>query len=187
MFDVGKLTIPLFVGTVLNWALFGALAVQVCDSRDTIVTFGAGWGDPDSLDRVGWAWLSVPILGSTIASVGQIFFAWRISIIGDTLYIPALIVAITTVQYGAGIWTGVDIIRAGRFSLLKFDNLKPPVNLLHHRQLSVETGVLCALFAIVDLSLYVAFDGNNYHLATCIWLSKVYSNSMMVVSVSLFF
>jgi hypothetical protein len=35
------------------------------DSRDAIVTFGSGWGNPDSLDHVGWAWLSVPILGST--------------------------------------------------------------------------------------------------------------------------
>jgi hypothetical protein len=31
----------------------------------------------------------------------------------------------------------------------------------------------------------VKFDGNNYHLAVCIWLSKVYSNSIMVVSNSL--
>ncbi|KAF7341203.1 hypothetical protein MVEN_01855700 [Mycena venus] len=229
MFDVGKKTIPLFIGTVLNWALFGALSVQVYlyflafpkdrllnkiivgfiflaeisqtlgDSRNTIVTFGAGWGSPDSLDNVGWAWLSVPILGSAVASVGQIFFAWRISLIGDTLYIPALIVVITTFQCGAGIWTGVDIIRAGRFSLLSLHNLKPPVAWLAATatcdliivfatvavsriiRLSVETGVLCALFAIVDLSLYVAFDGNNYHLAACIWLSKVYSNSMMVI------
>jgi hypothetical protein len=34
---------------------------------------------------------------------------------------------ITAVQFGAGIWTGVLIVRAGRFSLLNFDRLKPPV------------------------------------------------------------
>ncbi|KAJ7851465.1 hypothetical protein B0H13DRAFT_1729051 [Mycena leptocephala] len=94
-FEVGKLTIPIFIGTVVNWALFGALAVQVYlyflafpkdqlsnksvvlfiflaeilqtlgDSRDTVVAFGSGWGNPDSLDKVGWAWFSVPIIGST--------------------------------------------------------------------------------------------------------------------------
>jgi hypothetical protein len=76
--------------------------------------------------------------------VGQVFFAWRISIIGHTLFIPALIVAVMSslirallciltycqiamVQFGAGIWTGVEIVRAGKFSLLDFNRLKPPV------------------------------------------------------------
>ncbi|KAJ7919624.1 hypothetical protein B0H13DRAFT_1988436 [Mycena leptocephala] len=244
--DVGKLTIPLFIGTVLNWGLLGALAVQVYlyalafrkdrpinklvvtfifiaeilqtfgDTRNTIETFGAGWGDLDSLDLVRWAWFSVPILGSTIACVGQIFFAWRISIIGNTWYIPALIAAITAVQWGGGIWTGVDIIRAGRFSRLQSDQFWPPIawlaatalsdliivaatlyyiikardpefklyttNIALSRiiKVSVETGVLCAVFAIVDLTLFLKFGG-NVHLAVCIWLSKVYSNSIMVI------
>ncbi|KAJ7046330.1 hypothetical protein C8F04DRAFT_987998 [Mycena alexandri] len=245
-FEVGKLTIPLFIGTVLNWSLLGVLAVQVYiyflafpadprlnklivtsifllellqtlgDSRDTIQTFGSQWGNPEALDVVGWAFFSVPILGSFIAALGQIFFAWRISIIGQTLYMPALIAAITVFQLGAGIWTGVEILQAGRFSLLQFNRLKPPVAwlsataasdltivattvfyMLKAREpefrnvtnvaitriirVSVETGVLCAIFACVDLYLYIAFQGNNYHLAVCIWLSKVYSNSIMVI------
>ncbi|KAJ6606304.1 hypothetical protein DFH09DRAFT_1119776 [Mycena vulgaris] len=245
-FEVGKLTIPLFIGTVLNWALLGSLVVQVyiyflafpndrrvnkilvafiCvaetlqtlgDSRNTIRSFGAGWGDPKVLDDVGWAWLSVPILGSTIAAVGQLFFAWRIWIIGKNLWVPGVITAVTTVQLGAGIWTGVEIARARHFSRLSFSALKPPVAwlaataasdllivtgtvfyVLKARQpgfqsstqavlgriikVTVETGLLCAIFASVDLYLFVAFNGNNYHLAVCIWLSKVYSNSIMVI------
>ncbi|KAJ7874969.1 hypothetical protein B0H14DRAFT_2716899 [Mycena olivaceomarginata] len=245
--EVGKLTIPLFIGTILNWSLLGALAVQVYlyllafpkdrainklvvtfiivaevmqtigDTRDTIETFGAGWGDFEGLDEVRWAWFSVPILGSLIACVGQLFFAWRISIIGNTWYIPCLITAITIFQLGGGIWTGVDIIRAGRFSRLQAEHLRPPIawlsataaadliivaatlyyiikskdrefdfratNIMLSRiiKVSVETGVLCAVFAILDLSIFVKFDGNNYHLAVCIWLSKVYSNSIMVI------
>ncbi|KAJ7919623.1 hypothetical protein B0H13DRAFT_1988434 [Mycena leptocephala] len=247
-FEIGKLTIPIFIGTLLNWAFLGTLFVQVylyfiafpqdrrlnkvivafvfiaeivqtfSDCKNTINAFGAGWGNRESLDHVGWAWFSVPVLGSTIASVGQVFFAWRISIIGHTLFIPALIVAIAMIQFGAGIWTGVEIVRAGKFSLLDFNRLKPPVAwlastaacdliivaatvffIMKARQtefkfsnatniaisriikVSVETGLLCAVFAVVDLYLYVAYDGNNYHLATCIWLSKVYSNSIMVI------
>jgi hypothetical protein len=45
---------------------------------------------------------------------------------------------------------------------------------------------MCALFAILDLALYIKYDGNNYHLAVCLWLSKVYSNSMLVVRPSPF-
>ncbi|KAF8198759.1 hypothetical protein K438DRAFT_2016186 [Mycena galopus ATCC 62051] len=245
--EVGKFTIPLFIGTVLNWALLGALVVQVYvyllafpkdkltnklivsfvfiaemlqtlgDSRNTIENFGAGWGDLNDLDQVHWAWLSVPILGSTVACVGQLFFAWRISIIGNTWYIPSLIAVLTAFQWGGGIWTGVDIVRAKLFSQLQEEHIKAPIawlsataaadliivaatlyfimkarnrefqfrstNIALSRiiRVTVETGVLCALFAIVDLVIYVKFNGNNYHLAVCIWLSKVYSNSIMVI------
>ncbi|KAJ7651866.1 hypothetical protein B0H17DRAFT_1215121 [Mycena rosella] len=244
--EIGKLTIPLFIGTILNWALLGSLLVQVYvyfqafpnggrfskilvigvivaellqmlgSSQDTIRSFGAGWGDPEVLDDIGWAWFSVPILGSTIASAGQIFFAWRIHILGRSLVIPALIVVVTAVQQGAGIWTGVEIVRAGRFSRLRFALLKPPVAWLAATalsdliilagivfiivkarqpgfrrstdavlsriiQITVETGLLCAMFALIDLSLFIQYDGNNYHLAVCIWLSKVYSNSILVI------
>ncbi|KAJ6493036.1 hypothetical protein C8R45DRAFT_825063, partial [Mycena sanguinolenta] len=113
-----------FVGTVIDWALLGTLVVQVyiyylafpkdrrssklvvafvvvaeclqtlADSRDSIRMFGTGWGNPQVLDDIGWAWFSVPILGSLsktsprssevsvtlilelVASVGQMFFAW---------------------------------------------------------------------------------------------------------------
>ncbi|KAJ7728902.1 hypothetical protein B0H16DRAFT_1587920 [Mycena metata] len=246
-FDVGQLTIPLFIGTVLNWALLGVLAVQAYiyyaafpkdrpinkflvtlvtvlevlqtagDSRNTIVSFGSGWGNFDSLDEVHFAGFSVPIIGSTIAFIAQLFFAWRIFIIsGGSWYMPLLIAAIATFQMGAGIWTGVDIIRAKRFSQLTFEQLRPPIAwlsataacdliivaatlyyIIQARQpglrqvtktslsriikVTVETGVVCAVFALVDLYLFVKYDGNNYHLGSCIWLSKVYSNSILVV------
>ncbi|KAK7038425.1 hypothetical protein R3P38DRAFT_2905899 [Favolaschia claudopus] len=247
--EVGKLTIPLFIGTILNWALLGALAVQVYlyvlafpkdrpvnklvvafifiaellqtlgDSRNTIETFGAGWGDFSGLDQVRWAWFSVPILGSTIACAGQLFFAWRLSVIsGGVWYMPAVITVITVFQWGGGVWTGVDIIRAGRFSQISAEQLKPPIAWLSATaaadliivastlyyiikardnefqfesatnrsisrviRVSAETGVLCAIFAILDLAIFVQFDGNNYHLGVCIWLSKVYSMSVMVI------
>jgi hypothetical protein len=184
------------------------------DSRDTIRVFGAGWGNPEVLNEVGWAWFSVPILGSLVAGVGQIFFAWRIYIIAKSLYVPVLISIVAVFQLGAGIWTGIDINSAGEFTLLR--NLKPPVAWLSATaasdliivaamvfylrkatqpefrsktkvtlsriiRITVETGVLCALSAIADLALFIAFDGNNYHLGVCIWLSKVYSNSIMII------
>jgi len=244
--DVGELTTPLFIGTLMNWTLLGALAVQfylyfiafpkdgmhfkllivlvfiaeilqtVSDTRNTIRVFGAGWGNYGMLDEVGWSWFSVPIIGATIACAGQIFFAWRIYIISRSLVIPVLIAVITSFQLGAGLWTGVEISRAGRFSLLQYDYFKQPVAwlsataacdliivastcfyLLKSRRrgfqrstdrmvsriitLTVETGVLCCLFALADLALYVKYRGNNYHLAVCIELSKVYSNSIMII------
>ncbi|KAF4596124.1 hypothetical protein EYR40_008191 [Pleurotus pulmonarius] len=45
----------------------------------------------------------------------------------------------------------------------------------------VETGLICATFAVLDLALFLAFQSNNYHLAPSIALSKLYSNSLLVV------
>ncbi|KAJ6493055.1 hypothetical protein C8R45DRAFT_1212551 [Mycena sanguinolenta] len=246
MSEIGKFTIPLFVGTVMNWALLGTLAVQVyiyylafpkdrrlsklvvafvvlaeilqtlVNSRDTLRILGSGWGNPQVLNDVGLAWFSVPVLGALIASVGQIFFAWRIYIISKRLYVPILIAQVTAVQLAAGVWTGVDIIHAKEWS--EFPILKPPeiwlsataasdliivasmvfylrkaqqqefkrisnfkATLSRILKITVETGVLCAVCAVVDLYLFVAFDGNNYHLGVCIWLSKLYSNSILVM------
>ncbi|KAJ6606011.1 hypothetical protein DFH09DRAFT_244 [Mycena vulgaris] len=243
--NVEKLTLPVFIGTLFNWALFGVLALQVgiyfmafprdrayskilvlfvfaieiletmANTRDTVRVFGAGWGDFAVLDDVGWAWLSVPIIGSISAFIGQAFFAWRIYVIGQTLYIPALIIVITTCQLGAGIKTGIDICSAKRFSQLQYTNVTPTAIwlaatavcdlvivsstvffLLKSRKpefrktnailskiikLTVETGMLCALFAIFDLYLFATYKGTNYHLALCLGLSKIYSNSILLI------
>ncbi|KAF7349376.1 hypothetical protein MSAN_01727400 [Mycena sanguinolenta] len=242
--EIGKFTIPLFVGTVINWALLGSLAVQVyiyylafpkdrlsskslvafvvvveiiqtlgC-SRDAIRVFGAEWGNPQVFSNIGWQWFSVPILSSLIAVVGQMFFAWRIYIIARTLYVPTIIALVTAVQLGASIWTAVDMYRTRNFPETRL--FKPPevwlaatasadlmivagmvFYLLKAREpeftrrikatlsriikVTVETGVLCAVAALVVLALFVAYDGNNYHLGVCIWLSKVYSNSMLII------
>ncbi|KAJ6493042.1 hypothetical protein C8R45DRAFT_927837 [Mycena sanguinolenta] len=253
MSEIGEFTIPLFVGTVIDWALLGTLVVQVyiyylafpkdrrssklvvafvvvaeclqtlVDSRDSIRMFGAGWGNPQVLDDIGWAWFSVPILGSLItlipelvASVGQMFFAWRIYIIAKSLYIPILITLVTAFQLGAGIWSGTVLIRLKEFSKLHL--MVAPVAWLSAMALSdliivagmvfyllkarkpeftrqtkatvswiikvtVETGLFCALAAILVLVLCLAFlrNSRNYYLAVGLWLSKVYSNSIMII------
>jgi hypothetical protein len=48
-------------------------------------------------------------------------------------------------------------------------------------QVTVETGIPCSVFTIVNLCLYTVYSVDNYHLGICIFLSKVYSNSIMVV------
>ncbi|KAJ7895346.1 hypothetical protein B0H13DRAFT_2338944 [Mycena leptocephala] len=244
--SMGQFTIPMLVGTLVNWGLLGTLFVQVYlyflafpkdklsfklivgfvviaeilqtlgDTRDAARIFGEGWGNLQALELVGWAWFSVPVMGSTIGCIGQLFFAWRIAIFGKSWYIPAVIAAVTLFQFGAGVWSGVLILRAKTFQELQFHSLKVPASWLAatafcdlvivaatafyvYKQrtpdfsrttlaalsrilkVTVETGVLCALFALVNLYLFVTYSGNNYHLGICIYLSKVYSNSMMVV------
>ncbi|KAJ7221418.1 hypothetical protein GGX14DRAFT_669639 [Mycena pura] len=240
-----KLTLPIFIGTLLNWAFFGVLVLQVCiyyaafpkdraiskilvafilvveiaetlaNTRDSVRIFSIYWGNMEILDEVGWAWFSTPIIGSISAAVGQGYFAWRIHIIGRNAYVLALIVALTVVQLGAGVWSGVEICLAKQFSQLQTSNVRPTATWLAATSLcdliivasmvfyllrscepefkrtqaivsriikiTVETGLLCALFAIVDLYLFATYKGTNYHLALCIELSKVYSNSVLAI------
>ncbi|KAF9012817.1 hypothetical protein BDZ89DRAFT_477401 [Hymenopellis radicata] len=48
-------------------------------------------------------------------------------------------------------------------------------------QLSVETGTLCAAFALLDLIFYLIFKHNNFHMIPSIALTKMYSNSYFAV------
>jgi hypothetical protein len=48
-------------------------------------------------------------------------------------------------------------------------------------QVTVETGIPCSVVAIVNLYLFVAYSANNYNLGIGIFMTKVYSNSIMVV------
>jgi len=49
--------------------------------------------------------------------------------------------------------------------------------------MTVETGTLCAVVAIIELAMFLAYPHNNYHIAPALALSKLYSNSLFAVSV----
>ncbi|KAJ7705333.1 hypothetical protein B0H17DRAFT_1193033 [Mycena rosella] len=151
--SIVQLTLPMFIGTLLNWSLFGTLLVQIhiyfsafpndpklskllvvlvlvlevietfSGAHDMINTFALGWGNIEALDNVDWAWFSVPVMGSIVASVGQLFFSRRIQIIGRNPFVTGLVIITSVAQLVAGIWVGVVICRAGKFSLLQDDNL----------------------------------------------------------------
>ncbi|KAJ7651123.1 hypothetical protein FB45DRAFT_889736 [Roridomyces roridus] len=155
--SLAQLTLPMFIGTVVNWGLFGMLLIQMVvffiafpddprlvkmlvvtifilelvqtlsNGRDMVRVFGTAWGNLEVLDEVGWAWFSTPVMGAIISSVGQAFYARRLYIIGRNIWVPALVASFSVVQLGAGIWTGVKICIATRFSLLQSDNVPATV------------------------------------------------------------
>ncbi|KAJ7018423.1 hypothetical protein C8F04DRAFT_1277724 [Mycena alexandri] len=245
--EVGQLTIPTFVGTLLNWGLLGALAVQVylyfyAFPRDRLIfklavgfimvaeilqtlgketremllsSSGKGGGlRRISISLVGRGSVVQVMVGSTIGVVSQTFFAWRISILGRTRFIPAVIMAITAVQFSSAIWTSVLMLRVKTFSQLQIHLLKPPAvwlaataaadlvcaattafYVIRNRRgnfspttlaalsrvlkVTVETGALCAVFASVNLYLFIKYDGNNYHLGVCNWIPITSSRKIM--------
>lgn len=48
-------------------------------------------------------------------------------------------------------------------------------------RVSIETGLICATFALLDLSIFLSYPHNNYHIPLCMCLSKIYSNSLLAV------
>ncbi|KAF7294629.1 hypothetical protein MIND_00999500 [Mycena indigotica] len=156
---VALLTLPMFIGIVVNWLLLGILLVQIyiyyaafpqdpnwakrgvaivlfaelletfSNFHDMIEIFGLGWGDMEALDRVGWAWFSTPVLGPFISSIGQGFFAYRIYLIGQSVYLPILVYLTSMLQLGAGVWGAVNMCKAGRFSALQEHDILVPTAL----------------------------------------------------------
>ncbi|KAF7351513.1 hypothetical protein MSAN_01583700 [Mycena sanguinolenta] len=174
-----KLTLPVFLGTLGSWALFGVLAVQIgiyylafpkdpvsskvlvasvalleilttiIGARDAVRIFGISWGNPQILDDVGWSWLSTPVVGSIIGALGQIFFAWRIHVISRGFWIPALIVAVSIVSMSGGICAGVKLSTARVFSGL------PPGSNFKPTIIWLVASSLCDLIIGASMAFYL--------------------------------
>jgi hypothetical protein len=48
-------------------------------------------------------------------------------------------------------------------------------------RVTVETGLVTAIFATLDIVLFLAFPDVNYHIAPNLALAKLYSNSLLMV------
>ncbi|KAF8873062.1 hypothetical protein CPB84DRAFT_1895644, partial [Gymnopilus junonius] len=125
------------VGYLLHWGLFGSLSTQVylyflafpSDRRWTQVlvyglytaeliqtvlltqtaffSFATGFGNFNAINEEGTLWFSVPIMNSAIASVVQVFYAYRIQILAQSYIVPSIIVLLSFVQLAGGIATGI--------------------------------------------------------------------------------
>ncbi|GJE98656.1 hypothetical protein PsYK624_148910 [Phanerochaete sordida] len=78
-----------------------------------------------------------------------------------------------------------DVIIAAcmTFLLLKKDTKIPATHAIVTKlvRLIVETGMLTALAATIDLILFLAFPHNSYHGCVALTLAKLYSNSLLVL------
>lgn len=240
-----QITGPLILSHLFNWGLFGALTVQayvyyvsfpndpkkhkclvlfvyivqivqvVFAAMEAFQKFGNGWGDFAHLGDVGLGWFGIPILNAIITLTAQLFYAWRVWVLGSRrVVLPAIIILLSITQgtaaiiagvetkhYGdwidvsihlyklSAIWLGgtalCDIVIAGsmiyylRWSQTGFR--QTDVMLTKLMRLTMETGALCAGFAIIDLSLFLAYRYNNYHLPLCGVLAGLYTNSLLAV------
>ncbi|KAJ7272156.1 hypothetical protein C8J57DRAFT_1317990 [Mycena rebaudengoi] len=148
--NVGQLTSPVLFGGLIVFSLFGALTVQLyvyslCfphDKRgvkalvygiyltmlvclclyatDLHFWFAAGFGDLDKFQRARFSGVSGPIVGSLVGLCVQLFFAYRISMFRQAVWLSGLIVVISLLAAVGGIGGGITLYLAesGKVELL---------------------------------------------------------------------
>ncbi|KAK0433413.1 hypothetical protein EV421DRAFT_1430712 [Armillaria borealis] len=127
---------PLFIGYTMNWALYGALCVQiyiyhVSFPKDPILSkfliylllaletlqtvlftvdlfdiFATNFGQVDVLHNVHSLWFSVPIMTGLIGGIVQLFYCYRISVLSKSRVLAASIGAISLAQFVAAVIEG---------------------------------------------------------------------------------
>lgn len=50
-------------------------------------------------------------------------------------------------------------------------------------RVTVETGLICAACALLELIMFVAFADDTFYMPMCLLLSKLYSNSLLAVRI----
>ncbi|KAF9011947.1 hypothetical protein BDQ17DRAFT_1345157 [Cyathus striatus] len=134
-----NLAVPLLAGYMLNWGLHGALSVQYYDyyitypedrfftkcivhgiylletAQSTLTTYDAfktfGSGDLSTLSNLALSGLTGAVFGSLIACIGQLYYAYRISVFSKSKIIPCCTILISFLQLAAGIMTGVLVTK----------------------------------------------------------------------------
>ncbi|KAH8088918.1 hypothetical protein BXZ70DRAFT_910031 [Cristinia sonorae] len=130
-----------FIGHLFNWGLYGVLTVQVylyyisfpkdnyklktvvasayildtiqltLATYDGFRIYGSGWGDAKQLDTMSLQWVSLPVLGGLVGALYQIFYAWRIYALGQNRWLACIILLISMVVIGSGIYEGAACAR----------------------------------------------------------------------------
>ncbi|KAI0784772.1 hypothetical protein C8Q75DRAFT_369245 [Abortiporus biennis] len=231
---------PGLIGTMLNVMLYGIMVAQtflyfntylhdriwmkalvavlfIADTANCI--FDIAWiydtlinhfNDPAALQTGNWVFATDPAMVGIIATITQLFFAWRVKVLTDNTLAVLLIVATSLCSLFGGIGTSIAISIVPQFQ--QFQKFKVivivwligaavcdtaitialTIYLRKHKtgfsntdgilnkiiRLTVQNGLLTAVWAIVDLAAFLATD-TGLHLAFNFPLSKLYTNSLM--------
>ncbi|KAJ7500069.1 hypothetical protein FB451DRAFT_1119217 [Mycena latifolia] len=235
--DIGRRTAPELYGMFFNYGLMGSLLVQVYHyygsfPKDRTITkvivyglfvlelvqtgimsyfaytiFGSGYGNLEVFDKSALEWFPVCILGSLIAGIVQLFYAYRLHVFSGSKSRLALL------QISSGIAQGViskltidrsnlterpicvtiwllssalcDIVIAGSMSyyLRRSQLISPRLKDAITRMVryTVETGAITAVVAVVQVVVQLAFPKNNFFETPSWTLGKLYSNNLLVL------
>ncbi|KAF7377109.1 hypothetical protein MSAN_00129900 [Mycena sanguinolenta] len=126
------------LGYLLNWALFGALTLQLylyyqafpndvlfnkclvytlCAielvqtplmTYDAFSAFAYGFGDLSALTSLGLEWVALPIMSGLVSLIGQSFYAYRVHVLSKSWWLPAFIIAVALISSVGAFVHGAD-------------------------------------------------------------------------------
>ncbi|KAL4253441.1 hypothetical protein ABKN59_002070 [Abortiporus biennis] len=231
---------PGLIGTMLNVMLYGIMVAQtvmffntydkdrffiktlvvVLFVADTInCVFDIAWiynilinhfNDLDALATADWVFATDPAMVGIIATIVQLFFAWRVKVLTKHNWVVLLIFLTSLCSMLGGIGTAIAISIVPEFiHFQKFEviviiwligaaicdssiTIALTLYLRKHKtgfqgtdtllnkliRLTVQNGAICAVWAIIDLIVYLA-SPTGLHLAFNFPLAKLYTNSLM--------
>ncbi|KAF9466803.1 hypothetical protein BDZ94DRAFT_1250819 [Collybia nuda] len=153
--QVTNMTGPLLLALLINCGLHGVLCVQVhtyymafpkdpisikilvygllaiesaqtfmiaVDGFDSFVTHK---GDVPSLDDIRLLWFSVPIIGAFVASIGQLFFAYRLRVLSKTWIFSITIAILSVCTMAATLVIAVHVYKVGKISAAFTESFAP--------------------------------------------------------------
>ncbi|KAL0953602.1 hypothetical protein HGRIS_004810 [Hohenbuehelia grisea] len=107
----------------LKWTVgiifFLELAFTLLTLINGYVSFGPGWGDPRSLEKQHWSFVSLAHLNGLIAMLVQWFFAFRVYKLSKRLELPLAVVLLSVLQCTMIFYVGtVNIVEGRKFNTL---------------------------------------------------------------------
>ncbi|THG95320.1 hypothetical protein EW026_g6312 [Hermanssonia centrifuga] len=137
--------------------------------------------DLNALSTGNWIFATDPAMVGIIATMVQLFFAWRVKVLTGNMWMVTLI---TLTAFGS-IFGGIAIcdsaitlslswhLRRHKTGFTGTDDILNKII-----RLTVQNGLITAVWAIVDLIAYLATP-TGLHLAFNFPLAKLYTNSLM--------
>ncbi|KIP06791.1 hypothetical protein PHLGIDRAFT_445294 [Phlebiopsis gigantea 11061_1 CR5-6] len=144
--DIAPLAAPVLLGYMFNWALFGALTVQVylyhisfpkdkwhtkllvyaiyCIEitqsilviHDAFNAYAKSFGHLEELNAMQNEWLAVPVFSAIVSCAVQMYYAYRIGILSGSLVLRGAVSLIALTQGVAGLVEGAEAFIIGNFS-----------------------------------------------------------------------
>ncbi|KAK0486406.1 hypothetical protein IW261DRAFT_795373 [Armillaria novae-zelandiae] len=170
------------VGYLLNWGLFGTLSIQlylyylafpkdrrfvkglvygiyilelvqtILVAHDAFAVFGYGFGDLETLTEIHFNWLTLSVMIAIAASVGHVFYAYRIFVLSRSQILPAFIICVSLTSFVAAIIAGVCAF--GASDVTKFND----------RETSISGTISCGSYVLCDVVIAVCM---TYYLTRC--------------------
>ncbi|KAJ3754449.1 hypothetical protein EV360DRAFT_73700 [Lentinula raphanica] len=199
MGTVSTVTGPIFLGHLFNWCLFGILLYTVFAFEVLQTAFAthsgwyalaSGWGNPAALIDATWSLALIPALTGIVSALGQLFFVWRIWILGmgNRKFLPLVIIIILFAKnslqlntgkslnskdviilssLGAACDTIITVTLLSQLATKQSDSFSTANHIIHRAmRVAIETGAATTIAAFVGLALGLTN-------------SKIYANALL--------